>query len=773
MKRNSPIWLDIETGGTDSTKSSILSIASGQQGNIKSSFNTPVAGSFLSSFSEREILPQLRRAGKLGTERSSIESLIGTLEKNPEAPIAGYNIRGFDLGFVQKRSRQYGLENKFVSALGNREIQDPVQQSKDLIARSIKGHLERGTFDEVLGMPWEQAKQQYKGAEDAPLAFKRLIQVETYKLGDQSSMFAGYKLTDVHALQSKKYSGAAHEAAADLEMTSHVWEGLRSGEIEKNLSSPDVARSWLNRVVERSGEYSASGRLLSKSDIEGMGLIKKPVWKNPWVVGGGIVGAAAVYAAARFSGDKDEYNTIEGMKHGGMAHRKRLELTPFGSPADLGKAVKQAETLYKSITKQLLTEKGIEGVKIIGGASDKGDAISLFAKDASGKTLISFNRTFTEKSVDLGNIFIDESIRGGFGRRFYEQEADIFRHIGYGGDTVTSTVVSPMTAKMQNRMYRSMPEDPDHMKIMPDILGGKLKKEDFLPGMFSMVGKIPERGHPFDNIEGMGHKGIAQWFRKLFTPHGSKWDSMRNLVQGTETFTKMLESTGFQKALQSAIPISKLGQGAMGQAWRMRTEFRGKSFDFVRKIGDIGEDEGAVMKMFQNKFSPSFYGEGTHEGRPFLDMELIQGKSGRALQKQGKLTDVHVSDIRQNLQEMHNIGVGHGDLHLGNTVVTPQGQTAIIDYGTSGRLGGGFRSNSKEGMFELRVNEQDFRSVEGDIRRLNEALDVSPVTPPTPQVSNSPGTPLARRKRNQAQLQQAASATSWEAGTKGGRRSRM
>ena len=48
----------------------------------------------------------------------------------------------------------------------------------------------------------------------------------------------------------------------------------------------------------------------------------------------GVVGLWALKPLSWFSGRDDNYNTIEGLRHGGLAQQKRREMTEFGSGWD-------------------------------------------------------------------------------------------------------------------------------------------------------------------------------------------------------------------------------------------------------------------------------------------------------------------------------------------------------------------------------------------------------------------------------------------------------
>jgi endonuclease YncB( thermonuclease family) len=341
----SPIWLDIETGGIDPSKSSILSIASGQSGKLHTSYMRPVANSFLSRFSEENIVPQLVNKSLI-SEKQSIESLISTLHRNPSSPLAGYNIRGFDIGFIQRRARQYGLEKSFTQVLKNREIIDPIYHVKDIVASAVSHHADIGTFNKSLGgLSWPEAVSKWGKLpfSERPTEYNLLAQVKGYlHSGSSSAMFKGWKLTDINSLLDEasgpvKFTGKAHEAATDLLMSERVMQSVRTGALSNALENPAIAEKWLS-IVKGRGYHEISGsagRLLSQANIDQLGLntsithrVASTVKKHPKLaIGAGLLTAAAL----AFSGKDDNYNSIEGLPHGGFAQSGRLQLTEFGS----------------------------------------------------------------------------------------------------------------------------------------------------------------------------------------------------------------------------------------------------------------------------------------------------------------------------------------------------------------------------------------------------------------------------------------------------------
>lgn len=820
------LWFDIETGGV-TKESSLLSIASGtESSDIRTVYVQPVKGSQLSRFSEQQILPQLK--GKsLTSERDALQGFISQLEKNKSSSLGGYNL-SFDLGFLQHRARMYGLENQFTQSIRGRSISDPSNQVKQIIASSLVREAEAGTFSNQLdSLSWQEATQKYKKTKssDRPSVFNTLRQAQGYLEASSSEdrIFRGWKLEDVYNLVQRESGGAAtttaHQAASDVQMTQRVFQSVESGEFQKLFSRKDITTDWLNLIETRKAVPRIEGsRLVNQLDITKLG--SKSLFKRPSIfLPTGILGIAGI--GYLFSGKDDNYNTIEGLNHQGIARQKRQELTPFGSGWDSLRNFTKVGEKFTDMLKSSELKQAIQS----------GTHIKLLGKGVSGEAHL-WETTFRGKSFryvkktgDPENLEAMERLGETVGPTLYGREgSDIFMEYISGTSLKEHFELKPQSIPvllnktdevlaaahqagvshgdihLGNMMLtqegkvalidfgRSSPnlnraaEDITSLQINKSIAREQYELSNMMRNLPRDLRGTPERAawaktlnkhrisrHRFsgkddaaNTVEGLLHGGFAEIGRRNKTPFSSGWDSLRNLIKGTETFRQMTSSRGFHQALEAAVPISRVGKGAMGEAWRMRTSFRDQSFDFIRKTGQIGEEEAGVMKAFQDKFAPTMYRESiSTTGTPFIDMEFIQGKTAAAFQDTGQLTEQHISSIRKSLGEMHEMGLGHGDPHLNNVMVTPTNQIALIDYGTAGRLGEEFTSYSKAGRFQLTVNNQTTRSVKGDLNKLNESL-----TPKTPSNIN------ATKKLARAALQRQTAAVSWMNGTTGGRRSR-
>ncbi len=845
MKGNiPPIWLDIESGGLNPSESSILSIAAGQQGNIRSLYARPIPGTFLSRFSKENIIPQLQAQSSLQSEKQIISSFLDILEQNKSAPVAGYNIRGFDLGYIQRRSRIHGMERRYSSLMKGRPIIDPTSRVKDIVASSVMEHIRGGTFSsELEGLSWPEATARWGELpfRDRPQSFNLLSQVEGYiKSGSSGALFKGWKLEDISSLLGRDITGA-HQAVQDINLTSSLLESLKSGELQEVFSRSSTATKWLDIQKNRGFLKYREGEVLTQQSISKMGLPSRFSTLNKAVMNlytgararprltAGIAAAVAI-GGLSFSGRDDNYNTIEGLGHSGIAQEGRLQLTDFGSgwrgivklPNYLsggasGKMI-GVNTLLEHVAKTSAHLRGIHGD--VWHKTQQGQELVALLKDARQakhagfEAVIAINIDKTKEVAALTGKSFSKLLK----HTIAHERVHLGRALWRGDRPLTAIEPSSAfkQAMLKSPSYADKPQTwteeyianiaavtryPERAKFdtrLKDLwqnrFSERFKRASQIANSVTKI-SIRERYHRMhkyrdfirskissreesNTIPGMRHGGLAEILRKKITSFGSPWDALRNLIKGKETFQQMLKSTGFQKALQSAKHVEELGAGQFATVHKMEATFRGQKFQFARKIGDVQAQEAETMGMFGEEFAPTVYSTGTKDKARYLDMELIQGKTFGTLAEEGTGVSAEVWKTHlQNIQKVHSAGYVHGDPHSGNVMLTPEGRVALIDWTSGGKIGteAGLTRKGKT----VYVNEMTTRNTATDIKILDESAGelasvgnrdtlADPLSYFTPKVKTS----VARRKVSQANLQQSASKTSWGYGKSGGRRSR-
>ncbi len=241
------------------------------------------------------------------TEKDLVQQLISQFQSHDV--IAGYNIDpargGFDINFLRGRAQALGLGQEFAGAIQGKEVLDVAHQYKQLLGSCITSSLHPGIAGISKG--WEAYM---KDPSLYPLAGKG------WTLGSTYEFFTGKSLEK------------AHQASADALATRELFGGL--GEAEKAFSA-----GWEDRflgIVARA-EKKKGNRVLSsflKKTASRAGEL--PLWGKV-AAGAGVVGLGLIQAQPfrLFSGRDDEYNTIEGLPHGGFAGALRKKNTDFGS----------------------------------------------------------------------------------------------------------------------------------------------------------------------------------------------------------------------------------------------------------------------------------------------------------------------------------------------------------------------------------------------------------------------------------------------------------
>ncbi len=349
------LYFDIETGDINPENASILSI-SHSRGDEKKTLYAKPSGS-ISDWALKNVWEPIKQ--RLGAEPSFSEeeilkSFLGTIQSQKGGTIAGWNVgyvatpmtkgtKGFDIPFIMSRAKKYGLDKDFGAAFGDVSIRDIGRETSVRIAQEVSKHPT--LVDPKL---YAQAKS-FTKLVNINTATQRLNSVPEIaewmgtpgKYGGYE--VAGWKLGTVHEqLFGESFSGA-HLSEEDVAATRRIAE---QGDFSR-LQGPEYITKWNTAALANKAAASARARKL-EGGIGGAFYARAAARaaENPWLkragtvigehkLGFGIalgIGALlAVKPLQYFSGKDDEYNTIEGLKHGGEAEKMRHRMTDFGS----------------------------------------------------------------------------------------------------------------------------------------------------------------------------------------------------------------------------------------------------------------------------------------------------------------------------------------------------------------------------------------------------------------------------------------------------------
>ena len=140
--------------------------------------------------------------------------------------------------------------------------------------------------------------------------------------------------------------------------------------------------------------------------------------------------------------------------------------------------------------------------------------------------------------------------------------------------------------------------------------------------------------------------------------------------------------------------VSALGAGGMGEVYRARDTRLGRdvalkvlteSFAHEPERLRRFEQEARAVAALNHPNILALYDIGSHDGRPYLVSELLEGQSLREILNAGPVSSRKASDyavqIASGLAAAHEKGIVHRDLKPENLFITKDGRVKILDFG--------------------------------------------------------------------------------------------
>lgn len=141
--------------------------------------------------------------------------------------------------------------------------------------------------------------------------------------------------------------------------------------------------------------------------------------------------------------------------------------------------------------------------------------------------------------------------------------------------------------------------------------------------------------------------------------------------------------------------VAEIGRGANTIVYRAERDGRSYALKIVTKSGDRDDAtafarEAALLASLQHPGLVDIYEVGQTDGRPYLIMELVDGRLLSRLLREERMDSARVAAIGAQvaaaLGVAHAAGLVHRDVKPDNILVEPDGRVRLIDFGLAAEV---------------------------------------------------------------------------------------
>lgn len=464
---------------------------------------------------------------------------LPSLEHTPEY-LAQYNVT--KEGYVRSVPTRFaGWKQELATELFGTGAYAAHQSAEDVAAlRKLLPKVAGEEFSSDLVRAW------------APLALKNKLIASATSIPRDVAEEIPARFTGL--LAEARSAGIEQRFLSDLEKV----VAQQGGRMKDVYLGKGIVREYTTARATKFAQEISAFKGLSATVDAGASIIRK----HP-LVAGLALGTGLLFAAKPlqfFSGKDDEYNTIAGLPHGGVAQQKRQNLTEFGSgwkglwskiskaPGQARRAAQVAQLInlesnraVAKITKEIAhgaksgkaLELGVVGLTVA--------KVGMLAADIAATGAVTAGQLTGTGAAFIATKYAYEAIKKRKAiasavqfTKAHPQEVKL--GVQVGSEILKSEVAAYIKTGQRNVMSTYIRAGGgeygrqavlSHLETMP----AKYKESPEFETIAKAFGRVMGKDDFWNTIEGLQHGGMAETLRKGLTEFGSGWRGIASLPE--------------------------------------------------------------------------------------------------------------------------------------------------------------------------------------------------------------------------------------------------